>query len=366
VVVIGIAGVVGVLLVSAGMATSLSRTVLSTGKVDRAIVLKDSATLELASELSKEDVLVISQAPGIARTATGEPLVSADSLTSAILTKKTDHSRTSVSIRGIGAGGFALRPELQLREGRKFVPGLHELIVGSRARAQLQGLEIGQKVALRGDEWTVVGAYESGDMLESGLLADAATLQAAYLRSGVNSVTVQLESRNALATLKRALSEDPTLAVTAIRETEYYLRQSRNMSALLSIVTYLIATIMAIGAIFAALNTLYSAVSRRTLEIATLRAIGFDASSVVISVLAESLLLSIAGALLGSSLAWLLFDGELISVGNVSSAVIFRLSLAAPLWVSGILLAVSIGLIGGLFPAIRAARLPVAAALRQS
>ena len=207
-----------------------------------------------------------------------------------------------------------------------FRPGLREMIVGRGAQTEFQGLAIGDKVALRDSVWTVVGAFASGgDANESRLLTDAATLLSAYKRTAVNAVTVLLDSESAFDTFKTALTTNPTLSVTVEREKDYYQRQSANANRFFGIVTAFVGGIMSLGALFAALNTMYSAVSTRTVEIATLRAIGFGASGVVTSVIAESLMLSVLGALIGAAVAWLLFNGNTIGMGNGVSSLVFQM-----------------------------------------
>jgi len=247
-----------------------------------------------------------------------------------------------------------------------FQRGLRELIVGRGAEAQFKGLDVGSHIALRGSDWTIVGAFTShGDSHESELLADAETVLSAYRRNLFQSVVVLLDSRDSFDTFKSALTTNPQLSVAVMRERDYYALQSQRMSTLLAFVAYVVGGIMAVGALFGALNTMYSAVSVRSREIATLRAIGFGAAAVVLSVLIEAMLLSVMGALIGAGLAWLFFNGNVVStLGSNFTQVVFRLAVTPALVVLGVLWACAIGLIGGLFPAIRAARLPVATALR--
>ena len=192
-----------------------------------------------------------------------------------------------------------MRPEIELVEGRLFSPGLREVIVGRNAQRAFAGLEIGDRVALRDSEWTVVGVYRSGDVAESGMITDAATLLSAYQRAVVNSVTVRLESPESFDAFKTALTTNPSLSVDVFREPEYFAQQTEDLSSLFFFITYIVTGIMGAGALVGAINTMYSAVSARSLEIATLRAIGFGASGVVVSVLAEAVLLALVGACRG-------------------------------------------------------------------
>jgi putative ABC transport system permease protein len=366
VIVIGIAGVVAVLISVLAMATGFQHTVLGTGRDDRAIVLRGGSDSELASTLSREATLTIIDAPGIRKDTAGKPIASAEAVVIVDLPKKSNDSGANVTIRGIGPQGMELRPEIHLAEGQMFQRGLRQLIVGRGAQGQFKGLEVGSHIELRGTDWTIVGAFSSnGDAHESELLADVETVLSAYRRNLYQSVLVQLDSADAFTAFKSSLTTNPQLSVDVMREREYYAKQSERMATILSFVAYFVGGIMAIGALFGALNTMYSAVSARSLEIATLRAIGFGASAVVLSVLIEALLLASAGALIGAALAWLFFNGNAVStLGGNFTQVVFRLVVSPALIVLGIVWAGVIGLIGGLFPAIRAARRPIASALR--
>ena len=366
VIVVGIAGVVAVLISVLAMATGFKRTIVATGRDDRAIVLRGGSNSELASTLSREATLTIMDAPGIRKDSAGKPIASAEAVVVVDMPKKSNDSGANVTIRGVGAQGMALRPEIHIVAGRVFQQGLRELIVGSGAQAQFKGLDVGSHIALRGSDWTIVGAFESnGDSHESELLADGETVLSAYRRNLYQSVVVRLESKDSFAAFKNSLTTNPQLSVDVMREHDYYAKQSQRMSNVLSFIAYVVGGIMAVGALFGALNTMYSAVSVRSREIATLRAIGFGASAVVVSVLIEAMLLSVIGALIGAGLAWVFFNGNVVStLGSNFTQVVFRLAVGPSLVVLGIVWACVIGLVGGLFPAIRAARLPVATALR--
>jgi putative ABC transport system permease protein len=366
VIVVGIAGVVAVLISVLAMATGFKRTIVATGRDDRAIVLRGGSESELASTLSREATLTIMDAPGIRKDSAGKPIASAEAVVVVDMPKKSNDSGANVTIRGVGAQGMALRPEIHVVAGRVFQQGLRELIVGSGAQAQFKGLDVGSHIALRGSDWTIVGAFDSnGDSHESELLADGETVLSAYRRNLYQSVIVRLESKDSFAAFKSSLTTNPQLSVDVMREHDYYAKQSQRMSNVLSFIAYVVGGIMGVGALFGALNTMYSAVSVRSREIATLRAIGFGASAVVLSVLIEAMLLSIIGALIGAGLAWVFFNGNVVStLGSNFTQVVFRLAVGPSLVVLGIAWACVIGLVGGLFPAIRAARLPVATALR--
>ena len=244
---------------------------------------------------------------------------------------------------------------------------MREVIVGRTRQRQFRDIEIGKQILVRGAEWTVVGIFEShADPHEAELLTGAETLQSAFERNTFQSVTVLLESSDAFASFKAALTSNPALSVDVMREADYYLQQSQAFSRLLSIVAYLIGGIMAVGAVFGALNAMYSAISTRTVEIATLRVLGFGASAVIVSVFAESLLLAILGGAAGGCLAWLLFNGHAVSTtGGGLTQLSVPLAVDLDLIGLGVLWACIIGMVGAAFPAIRAARAPLASALRE-
>jgi putative ABC transport system permease protein len=250
----------------------------------------------------------------------------------------------------------------QIFQGRRYKPGLHELIVGRRAQAQYKHLEVGDTVVLRGSPWKVVGAYKGkGGVDENGIVTDADTLLAAFNRTTYQSVIVKLDSPSSFGRFKDAITSNPQLQNVQVKHVaDYYRDQLRPVTNLLSFVGYFVGGVMALGVVFGALNTMYSAVDARKREIATLRALGFGATAVVVSVVLESLVLAIPGALLGAAVAWLLFNNHDVHMGGAS----FPLAVTPELMVLGLIWALVIGLIGGLAPAVRAARLPVAEALR--
>jgi len=279
--------------------------------------------------------------------------------------RKGQSTGANVSLRGVEANGIALRTELRIVEGRVFKPGLRELIVGRGAQRQFDGLDVGETLRFRGSSWEIVGAFASGDAHESELWADVETAQAAFFRTGFSSVLVQLRSADAFAGIKRRLTADPQLNVDVQREQDYFSAQSQNFTNQIGVVTGIVTVIMAIGALFGALNTMYSAVSARTAEIGTLRALGFGRLPVVASVMAESLLLSLAGGALGAGIAYGLFNGYSVStLGQGFTQVAFNFAVTPALVVRGMFWALAIGFIGGLAPALHAARMPVTAALR--
>ncbi len=366
VIVVGIGGVVAVLISVLAMATGFRETVAGTGRQDRAIILRGGSNSELASSLARDATLTIMDGPGVRKDEAGRPIASAEAVVIVELPKKGSTTGANVTLRGVGPQNLALRPEIKLTQGRMFKPALHELIAGKSAQLQFQGLELGGHLTIRNTDWTVVGIFEShGDSHESELMADSDTVLSAYQRNLFQSVTALLDSPDAFTAFKDSLTTNPALSVDVKREPDYYAAQSKQLSTVLTFVANFVGGIMAVGAIFGALNTMYSAVSARMVEIATLRAIGFGALPVVISVFAEAVLLAFAGGVIGALLAWLFFNGNSVStLGGNFTQIVFPLKVSSGLLVLGVVWAIAIGVIGGLFPAIRAARLPIATALR--
>jgi putative ABC transport system permease protein len=348
------------------MPTGLIRTMENAGRDDRAIVLRNGSMAEASSALDRNSARAVEDAAGLKRNAEGAPILSAETMRILSLHKKEDDAEINVILRGVGPMHTEVRPELRIVDGRMFKPAVTEVIVGKQARAQFKGLNIGDVVHARNANWTVVGVFETnGDSHESTILTDAETLNSIDQRGAFQSDTEYLESEAAFQTFKESLMANPTLSVDVIREREYYRQQSKTMSTVISVIAYVVGGIMAVGAIFAALNTMYSAVSARLQEIATLRAFGFGSTAMVMSVLAEALVLALIGGVIGAAIAWLFFNGNTVSTsGGGMGHLVFALSVDPALMTLGVVWACVIGLLGGLFPAIRAARLPVATALR--
>ncbi len=363
VVVVGMACVVAVTISILSMSSGFMHTMRSSGRADRVMVLSHNSQFENASSISRENVLTIADAPGVKRAADGKAIVSADVLFSILVTKKSNGLDFYAGVRGIGPEGLLVRPEIRIVNGRMFRPATHELIVGKSAQNEFEGLEVGSKVSLPDGDWTVTGTFESGgSALESELLADAETVLSGIRANAFKSVTVLLARAEDFNGFKSALGSERTLMVDAQREPDYLAAQSKQLNGFLTVIAYLVGGIMGLGALFGALNTLYSAVSTRSVEIATLRVFGFGAAAILTSVLTEALLLSLLGAAIGAAAAWLAFNGNLHAAGSL----VFRLTVTPALVAHGIGLACMLGLFGGLFPALRAARLPVAVALRAS
>ena len=366
VIVVGIAGVVAVLVSVLAMGAGFRHTLADSGRADRAIVLRGGSDAELSSNLTRSDVDTIGNAPGIAKDAEGKALLSNELVTVVNIPKIDTGSDSNITLRGVGLRLTQVRPELTITAGRMFQPAVRELIAGVGAAKQFRGLTPGSVLHFRNADWTVTGVFTSnGDIHESELMADVDTVGSATQRTGYSSAIALLTSADAFTEFKDALTTDPQLKVDVQREPDYYAAQSKALTKAINVVGNTVAVIMAIGAVFGALNSMYSAVAARGMEIATLRAIGFGAFPVLLSVMLEALILSLLGGLIGAALAWVLFNGHSVStLGGAFAQVVFKLTVTRTLIVTGVLWACIIGVIGGLFPALRAARLSVAEALR--
>jgi putative ABC transport system permease protein len=366
VIVIGIAGVVGVMVALLSMSAGLEKTLNGTGRDDRVVVTRGGSNGELSSFLDRASGTLVKQDPAIARGADGLPLASGELIIITEVPRFGQKTGANVTLRGVEPVGFTIRPELSIVEGRKFRPVLREIIVGQAASRQFEGLTVGTPLRFRGSTWTVVGIFSTGgDAHESELWTDAETAQSAFNRSGYSSVLAQLASVDGFDAMKARLTENPQLSVDVQRERAFFSGQSSGLTAIIGVLAGLVALIMAIGATFGALNTMYSAVSARTAEIGTLRALGFGAMPVIASVMTEALALAISGGVLGAALAYLLFNGYSVStLGSGFTQVAFKFAVTPKLVMTGLGLALFIGFVGGLLPAIRAARMQVTSALR--
>jgi putative ABC transport system permease protein len=369
VIVVGIAGVVAVLISVLAISLGFRATIEGDGSADRTIVFSRGANAEIESSLSREDVAAVMNASGIRHDARGRPVASAEVILVAPVARKRDNTDVYVTLRGVGPQYFVLRPELKLVSGRLFRAGNQELLVGASASAQFAGLEIGNQVRLQDGDWTVVGTFAGGNgARESEVIADGQTVMSAYKLDSFNSVSLLRETGTSLAALKAALAQDASLLIDVRTEPEYLATASGSTNRMLQIVAYSIGSIMALGALFGALNSMQSAVAARTVEIATLRAIGFSSLAVAIAVLIEALLLAFAGAVAGAAIAYAAFNGSTISTlgGAVwDSQLVYSMNITPSLVVIAIVLACALGLLGGLFPAIRAAHTKVADALHE-
>ena len=367
VIVIGLAGVVAVFTALLAMATGFESTLRATGRSDAALILRGGSDAELNSAFDRDSTDLIKQEPGIAAGADGRPLASAELMVIAELVRRDDvRNGANITVRGVEPTGFVLRPQLKIIAGHNFTPGLRELIVGQGVLRQFQGAEIGKVVRMRGSEWTVVGEFAAGDAHDSELWTDINVARTTFGRSGSSSVLAALEGPQGLARLKSALAAEPRLTMDVLREQDYFSGQTRQFRKTIGFLAAVVTIIMALGAVFAALNSMYAAVAARGKEIATLRAIGFGGLPVVVSVMIEALLLALAGAMLGALIAYLLFNNLSVStLGQNFTQVVFDFKVTPALVAQGLVIAVIIGMVGGLLPALRAARLPVTTSLRE-
>ena len=365
VIVVGLAGVVAVFTALLAMAEGFQSTLKSAGRADVAMVLRGGSQAELNSALLRDQVTLIKQAAGIAKDSDDQPLASAEMIVIAELAKKGDRSAQNVTVRGIGPKGMKLRPQVKIVEGRLFETGKRELIVGRGVTQQFEA-SVGQTLRFRGSDWTVVGVFESGDANESELWCDVEVAQTSFNRQGFSSVRAVLDGANGMTTFKDALTADPRLSVDVQTEQEYYSGQTKQFRATIGVLAGIVTGIMGLGAIFAALNTMYAAVATRAREIATLRALGFGGLPVVLSVMIESLVLALIGGAIGAVIAYLLFNNLSVStLGQNFTQVVFAFKVTPALVVRGLVIAVIIGMFGGFLPAIRAARMPITTALRE-
>lgn len=366
--VIGVAGVVLVFVGVLSIAAGFRRAMTNSGSDDAAIVLRSGADTEMVSGFGRSETRVIADAPGIARDEHG-PLASAELFVIINLPKRSTGTDANVPLRGVEAAAVHVRDHLRITRGRMFEWGRNEVIVGAGAARAFAGLEVGGTVKVGREAWPVVGEFEAnGGIAESEIWTDAKVLQAAYHRGdSFQSVYVKLNSAGAFAEFKDSLTANPQLSVKVLRQSEHYAEQSTAMTTLITTLGYLIGFLMAIGAVFGALNTMYSAVAVRTREIATLRALGFGGGAVVCALMLESLLLALVGGAIGGGLAYAAFNNFHAATMNWQSfsQVTFSFAVTPQLLVHGIIWATVIGFIGGLLPAIRAARLPIATALRE-
>jgi len=371
VIVVGIAGVVGVLVALLAMAEGYAETLRKTGGTDTVIVMRGASAAEVASVLDRDSTTQIAQAAGVARDAKGEPIASSELVVAANLPLKKSEGADdegSVQLRGIGDQAWAVRPQVKIVDGRRFEPGLRELIVGRGAARQFANLAPGREIRLGTQQWKIAGVFASGDAMESEIWGDASVVADTYRRgSSRASVTVRLTDPKAFATFKSALESNPQLKVDVSTTLDYFSKQSEGVTKVLRIIGITVGAIMAIGAMFGALNTMFAAVAARAREIATLRAIGFSGLPVVVAVMLETMLLALIGGVIGGLAAWLLFNGynaSTMAAGSVGQLA-FDLRVTPELLWTGLKWALAIGFIGGLFPAVRAARLPVTTALRE-
>ncbi|HKD00317.1 MAG TPA: FtsX-like permease family protein [Methylomirabilota bacterium] len=366
--VLGIAGTVGVFVAMLSLARGFEATLIASGSPRNAIVRRAGATSEMDSSVMLEQVRVVEDAPGVERGAAG-PMVSPEVVVIASFPLKGRGVEGNAQVRGVSLKALTVRPTVKIVAGRAFEPGLTELLVGKNVAASYDGLELGRTVRFGGGTWTVVGVFDSGGTAyDSELWCDYSVLRQVYQRplNMFQSATARLTSTDALTGFKDALTSDPRVTVQIDREVDYYAKQSRQLTTLITVLGSIIAVVMGIGAVFGALNTMYSAVSERTREIATLRALGFGSGSIVVSFVIESLCIAAVGGLLGCVVV-LPLNG--LTTGTINwqtfSHLAFAFRVTPGLLAMGLGFALLMGLIGGVPPAVRAARAQIAGALRE-
>ncbi|HLA77331.1 MAG TPA: ABC transporter permease [Vicinamibacteria bacterium] len=365
---LGIAGTVGVFIAMLAMARGFKATLVASGSPGNAMLRRAGSTSEMESSATLEQVQILGMLPGVARDDRG-PLLTAEVVVIATFPLKATGTDANVQVRGVSPRALFVRDTVKLTAGRFFEAGRAELVVGRNVARTYAGFDVGSGIKFGGQTWTVVGVFDAGgSAFDSEVWSDATILSETYKRPTniFQSVTVHLTSPAALAAFKDAVTADPRLTFQVEREVDYYEKQSRNLTTMITVLGGLVAIIMGVGAVFGALNTMYSAVAERAREIATLRAVGFGAGSVVLSFLFEALFIAFVGGVLGC-LAALPVNG--LTTGTMNwqtfSHLAFAFKITPALLVAGIVFALFMGLVGGLPPAIRAARRPVASALRE-
>ena len=366
VIIVGIAGSVAVMVSLLAMAEGLSSTISSTGEEDRVIILRDGSSSELSSGVAMTELDTVSSSPGI-KSIDGEPMIAAELFAIIDLKKKGAESTSNLPIRGVQPASFRIRPEVDIIEGRNFTTGTAEIIVGKGANNQYEGLEIGDQIKVRDSFATVVGIFSSnGDVHESEIWADLATAQGLFRRgASASSMILKLDSPDSFNEVGLFVESYPNLELKVQSESDFYENQSSGAD-LIKVFGQVVGYIMAIGAVFAALNTMYSAVSTRLVEIGTLRALGFKGTTVLLALLIEALLLATIGGLLGGAIAYILFNGYSVSTlaGASFSQTAFAFAVTGEIIQQGLTLALLVGFIGGVFPAWNAARRDITEALR--
>ena len=366
--IVGIAGVIVVFLGVLSIGEGFRKAMADVGDPQTVMVMRAGSDTEMTSGFGGDTVRLILDTPGIARDASG-PIASSELFVIVGHPSKKDPSDANVPLRGLSTAALKVRPTVKIVEGRMFTEGTNEIVVGRAASNQFAGLSVGASTHWGQNTWKVVGICDAqGSAAESEIWCDAKVLQGAYRRgNSYQSVYVRLERVEGFQAFKDALTANPQISVTAIREPDYYAAQSQVLHTIIQTIGVIVAGLMGIGAVFGAVNTMYTAVASRTREIATLRALGFRNFPVVFSVLTEAIVLAVIGCAIGAVAAWLAFDGYQTSTMNFQSfsQVAFKFAVTPALLGQALVYSVAMGLLGGLFPAWRAARLPVVTALRE-
>ena len=360
VIVAGMTCVIGVLLSMLSMTEGLHQAYLRVGDPRNAIVVSRGTVWEINSSIPRDKARIVMDAPGIAKAADGSPIADAGLMAGVPSRLVKNDGRTWVVMRGFGDKGVMLQPAFRLVAGRMFRAGTRELIVGTRARLQVKGMSVGDKVILPDGEWTIVGAFTTGDVLDGQLVGDSQTLMASIGHKAYNTVVVRLASPGAYAAFRSALTRNPALAVDVMRLPEWNIKSSADFMAFMHVIVYGVGIILATGALFACFNTMYAAVASRGLEIATLRALGYGGFAIALSVLLEAAALSVAGGLIGAGIAWSLYDGVESGLGSD----VFTMTVTPAMIGMALLWALAVAFLGGILPSVQAARWSVAEAMR--
>jgi putative ABC transport system permease protein len=364
--VIAIGLVVTVLLAFLAMANGFRRTIADSGAEDIAVVLRSGSVSEINSVVLRDQVRLIEDGPGVARGADGKPQTSAELYLTVDAIKRSTGTKASLPLRGLGPQGPTLRRNIVLTAGRLFNQGSNEIVVGKALGKEFEGFDLGQTVTFNSNRFTVVGIFAAeGSVFESEIWADLPVLQSLFRRTGgFQTVRARLTSPAAIEALRAYSDNDPRLKLDVMSEAAYFAQQASNTSDLIQKLGWPLAIAMAFGSLAGALNTMYSSVAARATEIATLRAIGFGGFSTFVGTLVESLILAVIGGVIGAAATYLIFDGFSASTMGASfSQVVFNFQLSPRLIGQGLLLALVVGLLGGLFPALRAARMPIVSGL---
>ena len=367
--VLGIAGTVGVFVAMLALAHGFQATLVNSGSPENVLIRRAGSSAELDGSVALDQVNALADEPGVAHNAAGKPLISPEAVMIAGFNLKESHTNANVQVRGVSPIVLEVRPNIKIIEGRFFTPGVAELLIGKNVTSTYEGLDLGSSVPLGGQTWKVVGVFDAGgSAFDSEVWADSRVLNGVYKRPEnlSQSVTVRLSSVDAFNKFKDAVTADPKLTVQVDHEVEYYARQSKVLTTLITVLGGLVAVTMGIGAVIGALNTMYAMVSERGREIATMRALGFGGGAVVFSFLVEALLISFIGGVIGC-LAVLPLNGLTTGAMNwqTFSHLAFAFRITPVLLLGGIIFALLMGLLGGLPPAMRAAWRPVAVALRE-
>ncbi len=367
--ILGVAGTVGVFVAMLAMARGFQATLVASGSPQNAIILRSGADSEMVSAVSLDQAKIIADSEEVARDGSGSPISSPEVVVIGAFPLAKTGTDANVQIRGLSPGVLEVRPSVKIVRGRFFTPGLAELVVGKNAAKIYSGFDLGSTIDIGGQTWTVVGVMDAGgSAFDSELWCDAVVLSQSFKRPEYvfSSLTVRLKSANLFNDFKDRLTSDPRLTIQVEREEAYYAKQSQVVSTLIRVLGFLVAVVMAIGAVFGALNTMYSAVAARAREIATMRALGFGGGSVVLSFMLESVLIALVGGILGCIVV-LPLNG--FTTGTINwqtfSHLAFAFRVTPGLLAAGIVFALLMGLVGGVLPAFRAARMSVATALRE-